>query len=194
MRKIGFRLILATLFVLAVASIAGLAVRAENDEESNVFRARLSGFGEAPNPILADGQAKFVGTLSEDETKMDWTLDWTGLTGKALVAHIHFGPPQNTGNPVVFFCGGGGRPACPDDGAGGGSISGTWASADIVAVPAQGVVAGDFAGFVKILRHRLGYANIHTTAHGGGEIRGQVHSPRHHEREHDRGHEDKEKN
>jgi len=44
----------------------------------------------------------------------------------------------------------------------------------VVAVPSQNVTAGDFAGFVKILRARLGYANIHTTLFGGGEIRGQV--------------------
>ncbi len=183
MRNLGFRLTLATLLVLAVASVVGLAVRAENEDQSNVFRTRLSGFGEVP-PILADGEGTFVGTLSDDGNSMDWTLDWTGLTGPALVAHIHFGPPQNTGTPVVFFCGGP-KPACPDDATHSGSISGTWTAADIVAVPAQGVAAGDFAGFVRILRHSLGYANIHTPAHGGGEIRGQVHDRRHHERDHE---------
>lgn len=186
MRNLGFRLTLATLLVLAVASVAGLAVRAQDGDESNVFRARLSNFGEVP-PILGDGEGTFVGTLSDDGNSMDWTLDFSGLTSPALAAHIHFGPTKVNGAVFVFFCGGGGRPACPPSTSG--SISGTWTAADIIAVPAQGIAAGDFAGVVSILRHHLGYANMHTAAHPGGEIRGQVHVRRHHER--DREHEDK---
>jgi len=44
----------------------------------------------------------------------------------------------------------------------------------VVAVASQNVTAGDFAGFVKILRAHLGYANIHTALFTGGEIRGQI--------------------
>jgi hypothetical protein len=77
---------------------------------------------------------------------------------------------------VVFFCGGGGRPACPDGPGHSGSITGTWTAADVLAVPAQNVTAGDFAGLVKILRVNLGYANVHTTLFPAGEIRGQVSS------------------
>lgn len=187
MRNFGFRLTLALLLVLAVASIAGLAVKAQNnnEEESSVFRARLTGFGEVP-PILNEGEARFEGVLSDDETSMAWTLEWSGLSGPAGMAHIHFGPPQNNGGVMVFFCGGGGRPACPDDPTThGGSLSGTWTSTDIVGPAAQDVTAGNFEGFVSILRHRLGYANIHTALHTSGEIRGQVHIRRHHEREHE---------
>jgi hypothetical protein len=179
MRNLGFRLTLATLLVLAVASVAGLAVRAQDGDEPNVFRARLSNFGEVP-PILGDGEGSFVGTLSDDGTSMDWTLDFSGLTAPATMAHIHFGPPQNNGAVFVFFCGGP-RPPCPASTSG--SISGTWTAADILAVPAQGIAAGDFAGVVNILRHHLGYANMHTPLHPGGEIRGQVHVRRHHDRE-----------
>ena len=71
-------------------------------------------------------------------------------------------------------CGGGGRPACPDGPGHSGSLTGTWTAADVVAVPSQNVTAGDFPGFLKILRVHLGYANIHTTLFSGGEIRGQV--------------------
>jgi len=74
----------------------------------------------------------------------------------------------------VFFCGGGGRPAYPDGPGHSGSVSGTWTAADVVAVSSQNVMAGDFAGFLKILRVHLGYANIHTALFGAGEIRGQV--------------------
>jgi CHRD domain-containing protein len=48
------------------------------------------------------------------------------------------------------------------------------AAAGVLAVPAQNVAAGDFAGLVKILRAHLGDANVHTTLFPAGEIRGQV--------------------
>jgi hypothetical protein len=160
--------------LLLVAAPSAVTVRAESDD-GTTFLARLTGFGEVP-PKLVDGNGKFTGTLSADGTSISWTLTWTGLTGPAQMAHIHFGPRQNTGSVVVFFCGGGGRPACPDGPGHSGSITGTWTAADILAVPSQNVTAGDFAGFVKILRVNLGYANVHTTLFPAGEIRGQVSS------------------
>ncbi len=160
------------LLLVVVAAPIAFTVRADHEDETT-FRARLTGFGEVP-PKLVAGQGRFTGTLSADGNSISWTLTWTGLTGPAQVAHIHFGQPQNVGTPVVFFCGGGGRPACPDGPGHSGSISGTWTAVDVVAVPSQNVSAGDFAGLVKILRAHLGYANIHTPLFGGGEIRGQV--------------------
>ena len=175
------RFVLAAAALVAVAAVVSLygvtakrstIVRADDDVIG--FRARLTGFGEVP-PKLVEGSGTFVGTLSADGQSISWTLTWTGLTGPAQVAHIHFGQPQNTGTPVVFFCGGGNRPdPCPDGPGHSGMLTGTFTAADVVAVPSQNVTAGDFAGFVKILRARLGYANIHTTLFGGGEIRGQV--------------------
>jgi len=164
--------ILVAVALVSVAAPITFTARADNDD-ATTYRAKLTGFGEVP-PKLVDGHGKFNGTLSADGTSIEWTLTWTGLTGPAQVAHIHFGQPQNVGTPVVFFCGGGGRPACPDGPGHSGSISGTWTAADVVAVPSQNVTAGDFAGLVKILRARLGYANVHTPLFGGGEIRGQV--------------------
>jgi len=170
--NLTYKFILAAILPGVVAVPIALSVRAHQDDETT-FRARLTGFGEVP-PKLVNGQGRFTGTLSADGNSISWTLTWTGLTGPAQVAHIHFGQPQNVGTPVVFFCGGGGRPACPDGPGHSGSISGTWTAADVVAVPSQNVSAGDFAGLVKILRVHLGYANIHTPLFPGGEIRGQV--------------------
>ena|SRR5437870_56872 len=158
-------------FMVAGVPLA-LTVRADHDD-ATTYRARLSGFGEVP-PKLVDGTGKFTGTLSDDKTSISWTLTWSGLTGPAAAAHIHFGQPQNVGSVVVFFCGGGGRPACPDGPGHSGTVTGTWTAADILAVPSQGVTAGDFAGFLRILGVNLGYANIHTAQFPGGEIRGQV--------------------
>src|SRR5712692_5900742 len=103
--------ILAAVALMALAAPITSTVRANHDDVTT-YRAQLTGFGEVP-PKLVDGHGKFTGTLCDVGT-ICWTLTWTGLTGPAQVAHIHFGQPQNTGAPVVFFCGGGGRPACPD--------------------------------------------------------------------------------
>jgi len=178
MRHIEYKRFVAVLLVLTVvgmaASLATLNVRAEDNEDVVTFRTQLTGFGEVP-PKLVNGSGTFVGELSADGQSVSWTLTWTGLTGAAQVAHIHFGQPQNTGTPVVFFCNGGNRPAaCPDGPEHSGTLTGTFTAADVVAVPSQNVSAGDFAGFVKILRAHLGYANIHTMQFGAGEIRGQV--------------------
>jgi hypothetical protein len=177
MRQTEYKRFVAALLVLTVVGMAAsLAthVRAQNDDDVITFRARLTGFGEVP-PKLVNGSGTFVGKLSADGQSMSWTLTWTGLTGAAQVAHIHFGQPQNTGTPVVFFCNGGNRPApCPDGSGHSGTLTGTFTAADVVAVPSQNVSAGDFAGFVKILRAHLGYANIHTVQFPAGEIRSQV--------------------
>jgi hypothetical protein len=170
--NLRYKLTLAAISLLVVAAPIAFTARADRDDETT-YRARLNGFGEVP-PKLVDGQGKFTGTLSADGNSISWTVTWTGLTGAAQAAHIHFGQPQNVGSVVVFFCGGGGRPACPDGPGHSGTVSGTWTAADILAVPSQNVSAGDFAGFLKILRAHLGYANVHTTLFPAGEIRGQV--------------------
>ncbi len=175
MKHIEYKPFFAVLLAMTVigmgTSLATLGVRAD-DNEAITFRTRLTGFGEVP-PKLVDGSGTFSGTLSPDGQSLSWTLTWTGLTGPALVAHIHFGQPQNIGTPVVFFCGGP-KPACPDGANHSGMLTGTFTAADVVAVPSQNVTAGDFAGFVMILRAHLGYANIHTANFPAGEIRGQV--------------------
>jgi len=164
--------ILAAVALTVLAAPIASTARDDRDDVTT-YRARLTGFGEVP-PKLVDGQGRFTGTLSADGASISWTLTWADLTGPAQAAHIHFGQPQNTGSVVVFFCGGGGRPPCPDGPGHSGSVSGTWTAADILPVPAQNVTAGDFAGFLRILRVHLGYANIHTPVFPAGEIRGQV--------------------
>jgi hypothetical protein len=88
-----------------------------------------------------------------------------------IAAHIHFGQPGVNGGIVAFLCGGKNAPSCPAPGK---SITGTITAADIQAVPAQGVKAGDFQAFRQILESGLGYVNVHSQQFPAGEIRGQM--------------------
>lgn len=133
------------------------------------FRANLTGFEETP-AIIANGTAHLRLTLHDDGT-MDFVLTYSGLTGDASASHIHIGQRAQAGGVTIFFCGGGGRPACPGAA---GMVTGTITAADVLALPAQGLAAGDFAAVLRAMRAGVTYANIHTALHGGGEIRGQI--------------------
>ena len=184
------KFLLVAVALVAMAAMVGFAVRADDDDDLTRFSTRLTGFQEVA-PQLVNATGTFRGTLSEDGTRISWTLTYTGLTGGAQAAHIHFAPRGVTGGIVVFFCNnaaggtvnnGAAAPKCPDDGttAHSGTVTGFWTAADVQALASQNVAAGNFAGLLRFLRAGLGYANVHTMAHPGGEIRGQV---RVHERE-----------
>ena len=105
-------------------------------------------------------------------------LSYEGVATNVLFAHIHLGRPAVNGGIMVFLCTNGAPPAgvrmpppCPQ---GGGTVSGELTAADVLAVGAQGVAAGDFDAFVDALRAEAGYGNLHSAAFTNGEIRGQV--------------------
>jgi len=133
------------------------------------FRATLNTFEETP-AIVGTGTGHLRLTLHDDGT-MDFELTFSGLTGPASAAHIHIGQRAVAGAVTIFFCGGGGRPDCPGDS---GTITGTITAADVLPVPAQGIAAGDLDAVLRGIRKGVTYANMHTAAHGGGEIRGQI--------------------
>jgi hypothetical protein len=88
------------------------------------------------------------------------------------VAHIHVGQKGVAGAVSVFFCGGGGKPACP--GATSGSVSGTITAANVIGPAGQGVDPGDLAALETAIRAGVAYANMHTAKYPSGEIRGQI--------------------
>ena|SRR2546427_214836 len=139
------------------------------DEEGD-FSARLNGFREVP-PILTNGRGTFTATLDASGTSLSFTLTFSALSSAATVAHIHFAQAGVAGNIIAFLCGGGSKPACP---AAGGTVTGTIAAADILAVPSQGITAGSFSDFLRVLGSPDAYANVHTANFPSGEIRGQI--------------------
>jgi len=90
--------------------------------------------------------------IFEDSTnEFSWDVQWSGLTGPAILAHFH-GPASPTENAGVEI-----------DIAGGGALTN----------PASGSAILD-ADQASDLLAGLWYINIHTVEFLGGEIRGQV--------------------
>jgi hypothetical protein len=134
-------------------------------------KAKLSGFEEVP-AVMTTGEGKFKAKISRSEQKIDYVLTYSGLEGgNALAAHIHIGQRTANGGVAAFLCGGGDKPPCP---ATAGTVSGTIDPADVLAIPTQGLDAGEFAELVRAIRSGVTYANVHTPRSPGGEIRGQI--------------------
>ena len=168
MRKL-IAVIAATTLLLGVVGVA----MANGESHRNSFNARLSGYQEVP-AINTAGKGSLKASLNSAGTVFTYTLTYTGLSGPAGAAHVHFGQPGVNGGVVLWLCGGGGKPACP---AAGVPITGTVNAGDVAALPgvaAQGMAAGDLGSVLKAMRAGVAYANVHTAAFGGGEIRGQI--------------------
>jgi hypothetical protein len=60
---------------------------------------------------------------------------------------------------------------CPDSPA---TVTGTFTSANVIAITAQGIAAGEFDELLRAMRNGLTYANVHSNLCGGGEVRGQI--------------------
>ena len=134
------------------------------------FSAELSGLQEVP-PILTPASGAFRARLSDDRQSIEYKLTYENLTTPATQAHIHFGQPGLNGGIVAFLCGGNDKPDCPGTG---GTVMGRITAADILAIPAQGLNAGDFDGALRIIRSGAAYVNIHNVTYPNGEIRGQI--------------------
>jgi CHRD domain len=163
--------------VLSVSAVA-LANRGKGHKNGNGknFSARLNGWEEDPSQVTT-GSGSFRATIISP-TQIDFRLSYEDLETVApantvLFAHIHIGSRHESGGVSAFLCGGGGQPACPAGPSG--SITGTIAAANIVALPAQGVEAGNFADLIRAMRKGETYANVHTATRApGGEVRGQI--------------------
>jgi hypothetical protein len=162
----------------------------------NVTQNPTTGVVTAANPtgaVLSNGTGTLELDLDEKAGTATWTLTYSNVgttppkTGTVSQAHIHFGKSRDSGGILVFFCTNLTPPPvgaplpkpCPSPS---GTVSGTWTSADIVAIAGQNVVAGNFDALVDALESNTAYANIHTTsgttpdtAFPAGEIRGQIH-------------------
>ncbi len=162
----------------AAALACGATVCAAAAEET--VTTRLIGYQETPQTINSAASGEFKATIHEDGTAIDYELTYRNLSSSPTQAHIHFGRPGLSGGVVLFLCTNLTPPAgvptpqaCPAPPA---SVTGTLTAANVIPLPTQGIDAGaaGFAEMLKAIRSDAAYANVHTTVHPGGEIRGRL--------------------
>lgn len=141
--------------LLSVFSGLVLLSACKKDEES-VPTMQVSGTLSPANEVPAVTNSTATGTMTgmyTPSTKvLNYTITYSGLTGPATAAHLHFGDAKHTTpQPTVPFTG----------------------------VPST--ASGSFAGTVTLnpmqadsLMAKRMYANIHTTVNGGGELRANL--------------------
>jgi CHRD domain len=175
MKRLVLTLSLAAGLLVAVAATAAVA---HNDNGKG--KAKLDSYQEAPLTLSTTGTGSFRIRVRSDG--LHYTLRYSSLSAPVTQAHIHFGRTALAGGIIAWLCGTAalpgpaGTPVCPQ---GEGTVEGTIDAADIIGPANQGIAAGELTETIRALRKGAVYANVHTTAFTGGEIRGQVGSNNH---------------
>jgi hypothetical protein len=112
------------------------------------YKATLTAAAETP-PTTSTGSGTLTATFDTDSKKLEWTANYSGLTGPAVAAHFHGPAPVGKAAPIEVPL------QAPLDSPMKGSATLTDAQA-------------------KDLMDGMMYFNIHTAANKPGEIRGQM--------------------
>lgn len=136
-------------------------------EGGDAFGAQMTGSQENP-PVTTSGSAVALFTLNPDGT-LSYELRATGPIENATQSHIHLGGRGQNGPVVTFLFGlvAGGQSFQAGDLIG----SGTLSDSNVIARPG---FTPTIANLVARMRQGRTYANLHTTAFPGGEVRGQI--------------------
>jgi hypothetical protein len=167
----NIRIALTTSIALTFLASAGPGLHAFANGRDVTLRASLRGLREVPANITP-ATATLRATLDEAGKNIMFTLDYRNMSSALVKADIHFAQENVRGAPMVFFCGGGGKPACPV--ATSGTITGTITATDVVGPAAQGIAPGDFASVAHAIKTGKSYAEIHSNTFQEGEVRGQI--------------------
>jgi len=136
-----------TILFAAIALVAGLANTTPAHAETIILKAELKGSNEVP-PNTSPATGKAEASLDTETRLLNWKVTYADLTGPAMGAHFH-GPSEagkNAGIVLPFK-----SAQTPIEG-----------TATLTESQAADLLAGKW------------YANIHTAAHPGGELRGQM--------------------
>ena len=170
-----------TCIALAAATFAAPVFAHGSDRTK--FDTNLVGYEETPSTLNSPASGEFALRISKDGSSIDYKLTYRDMPTSVTQSHIHFGRPALTGGIVLFLCtnltpptGVPTPPLCPTPS---GTVTGTLTAADVIAQSGQSIDAGaaGFAQVIKAIRNGAAYANVHTTGHGSGEIRGALGHP-----------------
>ena len=137
-----------TAFLIAGIALLGVAVGAQPAQAEKVtLKADLKGSNEVP-PNTSPATGKAEATLDTATKELSWKITYADLTGPAMGAHFH-GPSEagkNAGIALPF---------------------------KTVQSPIEGTATLTDSQVADLLAGKW-YANIHTGANPGGELRGQM--------------------
>jgi hypothetical protein len=139
------------LVTAAVALTVVGAALAGSTKTVFTYKSTLAAAAEVPKPkapTTAKGVFTAMVTANGDVRMIRWTLTFSGLSGKAVAAHIHKGKAGVSGGVLFALCG-----PCKTGQTGQAKISKNAADA---------------------LERGLTYVNVHTIKNAAGEVRGQA--------------------
>jgi hypothetical protein len=150
---------------LTVCVVAAGLVMAGMAGADELFKATLTGDQEVP-PVTTETSGKAFFSLNKDQTAIEFQLHVSDGV-RITQSHIHCGPPGVNG-PIIIFLGG--------LHAAGLNIDGKWVSnATITDTSIVNTACGaTLAAIAEQMRNGNTYANVHSVAHPGGEIRGLI--------------------
>lgn len=143
----NYRHTIHTAFVAAAAVfiVAGCTTM-QPDANLVAFSTTLTGANEVP-PVMTAATGTVDAVLNKDNRLLRWKMSFSGLSGPATMAHFH-GPAAIGANAKVTL-------------------------------PFQAPITSPYSGQATLTPEQAAdliagkwYANVHTAAHPGGEIRG----------------------
>ncbi|MFZ0258321.1 MAG: CHRD domain-containing protein [Gammaproteobacteria bacterium] len=161
--------------VVGVGTLMSLGTLMSASALASTVTAELNGFDEVPS-IRSEATGSFRATLNESGNEVSYTLTYSDVATPVQFAHLHFAQRGVNGGVAVWLCDNSGSApsgvqVCPNDS---GTVEGTIGTADIVGPVDQGLAAGDLTGLLRAIGAGSIYANVHSEAFPGGEIRGQL--------------------
>lgn len=180
-RRMYGQLMWSLLTVIVCAGSLALLSCGGDDDDTERRSANLTGAQEVPpTPSSATGTATL--NFNEEKTQINFTLTISTDLPNIREAHIHIAPTGVNGPIVLDFCTTNLvnppanvplPPTCPTAPF---TLTGSLTAANLrpitPAIQAAGV--NSFADAVTQILNGNAYANVHTTAFPGGEIRGQI--------------------
>ena len=144
------RLVLASFTLVAASAVVGISGCGMMAPASIMvaFTTQLRGANEVP-PNASAGSGSVDAALNKDTMQLRWKVNFSGMTGAPTAGHFH-GPAAVGANSGVAL--GWTNPI----------TNGMEGSATLTAAQAADLMAGKW------------YANIHSAANPGGELRGQM--------------------